>query len=172
MKTLLSILIPISLLFSCSSPPSKEVKFEKSGISFTCPDGWKITEEDSLDGDGYYLACEKDGVISSGLFTLTWVNDTVALEEMMTVYQDELKNNVIFKNTNIKFGPSTEGEFNNYQTLQSSYNLTLLGDKTEGTMYCFYGNGKTIGLVKQQSLEDDSKNKQGFEIIETSFLSK
>lgn len=172
MKNLLIILIPISLLFSCSSAPSIETKFEKSGVSFTCPDGWKITEEDGLDGDGYYLACEKDGVISSGLFTLTWVNDTVPLEEMMEVYQDELKNNVIFKNTNIKFSPSTEGEFNNYQTLQSSYNLTLLGDKTEGTMYCFYGNGKTIGLVKQQSLEDDSKNKQGFEIIETSFISK
>lgn len=172
MKNLLFILIPIFLLFSCSSPKSPEAKFEKSGVSFTCPDGWKITEEDSLDGDGYYLACEKDGVISSGLFTLTWVNDTVALEEMMEVYQDELKNNVIFKNTNIEFSPSTEGEFNNYQTLQSTYNLTLLGDKTEGTMHCFYGNGKTIGLVKQQSLEDDSKNKEGFKIIENTFLSK
>lgn len=172
MKNLLFILVPLTLLFSCSSPSSPEARFDRSGVSFTCPAGWKITEEDSLDGDGYYLACEKDGVISSGLFTLTWVNDTVALEEMMEIYQDELKNNVIFKNTNIQFSPSTEGKFNNYDALVSTYGLTLLGDKTEGTMYCFYGNGKTIGLVNQQSLEDDSKNKKGFEIIETTFTSK
>lgn len=172
MKNALLILIPISLLFSCSSPPSKEVKFDKSGVAFTCPDGWKITEEDSLDGDGYYLACEKDGLVSSGLFTLTWVNDTVALEEMMEVYQDELKNNVIFKNTNISFSAASDGKFNTYPAIISTYELTLLGDKTEGTMYCFYGNGKTIGLVKQQSLEDDSKNKKGFEIIENSFNTK
>lgn len=172
MKNLLLVLLPLSLLFSCSAPPSKEAKFEKSGVSFTCPAGWKITEEDSLDGDGYYLACEKDGLVSSGLFTLTWVNDTVELEEMMKIYQDELKNNVIFKNTNISFSASTDGKYNNYEAIRSTYNLTLLGDKTEGIMYCFYGNGKTIGLVKQQSLEDDSKNKEGFETIETTFTSK
>lgn len=168
-------LIPLFLLpffIACGAPPSPESKFEEQNVAFTCPTGWKITEQDSMDAEGYYLSCELDGLTSSGLLSMSWVNDSVDLDAMLELYQEELKNNEIFKKTNVDFEAITDGSFAGHAARISTYQLTLLGDKTEGTIYCFYGPMKTFALVKQQSIEDDKMNKKGFEAIEGSFTVK
>ena len=100
-KYLLISFLTITILTGCQESP--ETKFEKNGISFTCPTGWKITEEENLDNQGYYLSIEKDGFNSSGLLTVSWVNDSLDLNEWLEALMDGLKNDIIYKNSNLKF---------------------------------------------------------------------
>lgn len=100
-KYLLISFLTITILTGCQESP--ETKFEKNGISFTCPTGWKITEEENLDNQGYYLSIEKDGFNSSGLLTVSWVNDILDLNEWLEALMDGLKNDIIYKNSNLKF---------------------------------------------------------------------
>ncbi len=55
MKSVISLLI--FSIVSCTL--AQEVKFDKFGISFICPSGWKITDEEIFNNNGYYLSCEK-----------------------------------------------------------------------------------------------------------------
>ena len=79
MKNAALLLLFLFITFSCKE--SIETKFEKDGVSLTCPQGWKITDQENFDDEGYYLSIEKDGFDSSGLFSITWVNINLDLDE-------------------------------------------------------------------------------------------
>ncbi len=154
--------------FSCTESPEK--KFSKNGISFTCPKGWIITEEEDYNNEGYYLSLEKEGITSSGLLTVTWINDSLDLYSYLEVFQTELKNNVIYKHTDLSFDPSIPGIFNSDTTLSTTYGVSILGVGHRGIIHAFYGKGKTIAILKQEALEDIKSNKIGFSKIEESFV--
>ena len=49
MKNLLFLITSSLIFFSCNESP--ETKFEKDGVSFICPQGWAITDQEDLDGN-------------------------------------------------------------------------------------------------------------------------
>ena len=70
MRNTIYLIMTFVLLMSCKE--TTESKFEKDGISLTCPSGWKIIDEENLDNQGYYLSIEKDGLIE----VKTWQDDS------------------------------------------------------------------------------------------------
>jgi len=167
MKHILFTVLIFSVLISCKESP--ETKFEKYGISLTCPTGWKITDEENLDNQGYYIAIEKDGFNSSGLVAVTWVNDSLDLYSWLEIFQDELKNNIVYKYSNLIFETPTRNEFNKSSSIAAAFKVSIIGVKHEGIIHVFYGNDKTIAVLIQEAVEDKAKNKTGFDIIERSF---
>lgn len=155
------------LFFSCKESP--ETKFEKDGISFTCPAGWKITDQEGFDEQGYYLAIQKDGINASGFISVTWVNGEIDLEEWMNIYKDELSNNFIYKNSNVSFGEPYPETFQDTDCLALDFTATILGMKHEGLIRVFYTEDKTVAILNQQAEEDKEKNEPGFEAFENSF---
>lgn len=166
MRNILFAIFFLSVLFSCTEVP--ETKFEKDGISLTCPKGWKITEEENID-EGYYLSIEKAGFGSSGLVTIIWINNRLDLSEWLNIYKDELSNNIVYKNSNLMFGENHKNEFNKVSSVAVEFTASIIGSKHEGIIQAFYGKDKTICVLKQEAIEDKSKNKNGFEMIEQSF---
>lgn len=162
--------IPILILFSynsCQETPQAE--FEKDGISLTSPKGWKITDEENLDDQGYYLSIEKDGPNSSGLITLSWVNGEIDLDKWKSIYKNELKSNIIYRNSNLRFAKENQDKFNDINTTSVVFTVSIFGLKHEGIIHFFYESDKTFALLKQEAFEDKIKNKNGFEFIEHSF---
>ena len=102
--------------------------------------------------------------------TITWVNDSIGLNEYLEIFQDEFKNSIIYKNLN--FHKLFETKFNNEYSIASKFTSRIIGLDYEGIIYCFYGNSKTISILKQEATEDKAENKVGFETIEKSFLIK
>ena len=163
-------LISILILFTCSScQETPQAKFEKDGISLTSPKGWKITDEGNIEDQGYFLSIEKDGLNSSGLITLSWVIGEFDLNEWIEIYKDELKNNLVYRNSNLSFSNEKQDKFNGITTTSLEYSVSLFGLKHEGIIHFFYENNKTFALLKQEAIEDKIKNKNGFELIERSF---
>ena len=135
----------------------------------TSPQGWKISDEENLDDQGYYLSIEKDGLESSGLFSLTWVYGEFELNDWIRVHKEEMKNNIIYRNSNLAFGGLHESKFNNLNTSSLEYTVSLLGVKHEGTFHFFHAQEKTFTVVIQEAIEDRADNRAGFEMIEQSF---
>jgi hypothetical protein len=169
MKNLFRVL-PLVLLFSFV--PREETLFNKAGISFTVPDEWKITEEEDLDGQGYYLACEKEGANSSGLVTISTINARNDLAETANQYAEALKKNFTAKNGNPKMSAAKAAVFNGIAAKSVDYTLTLSGIAHEGRIYCFYCGQKTVTVMVQEALEDKELNKAGIEKITSSFACK
>ncbi len=156
------------MLTSCQESP--EFKFEKNGVSFTSPSGWAITEEESFEDGSYYLSIEKDGFDSSGIITITWVSDSLSLDDSIEIHKDELKSNIIYKNANLTFEPILNNKFNKISSHSSRFKFKLLGLKHEGILHSFHGGNRTYIILKQEAVEDKIKNKLGFKTIEESFI--
>ena len=167
-KLVVTILFSV-LVVCCKQSVSPKFEFDKDGVSFSGPAGWKISDEENFDNMGYYLSIEKDGFDSSGLITITWVNDSLELQDYIKMYQDELRNNPIYTSSNLNFEPIILNKYNTIDSKSSSYTMSLLGVKHEGIIHSFYGKNKSIILLEQEAIEDRAENESGFDQIETSF---
>lgn len=170
MKNLLILLLVVFASISCQETP--ETKFKKDGVSFIVPKGWEITDEENFYDEGYYLAIEKDGLSSSGLITVTWVNGEFELNEWIEEHKVEIKNSNFGENSDVVFGDTYESKFNSFNALSMSYTFTSFGLKHDGIIHVFHEKEKTFSLLIQEATEDKSKNKGGFEFIEKSFRIK
>jgi hypothetical protein len=170
MKKLIPILLALFVITSCEVTP--EVTFERDGVLVTSPKGWKITDEENFDDQGYYLAIEKDGFDSSGLVAITWIKSELDLVEWMSIIKDEMKDNLVYKNSNLSFENQSKGKFNGINTTSVPYTSSILGLKHEGIIHVFHENGNTFEILIQEALEDKVKNRNGFEQIEQSFKIK
>ena len=165
-----NLLIPLSILLTfsaCQESPQED--FDKEGISIISLPGWKITDREDMDGEGYYLVIEKDGFNSSGLISLTWLNNELDLSNWISLHQDEMKSNFIYKNSDLSFTSVTQAQFNNIPTQSVSFTASILNIKHEGKLHVFYKNGKTFSVLRQEAIEDKPNNKKGFDLIEKSF---
>ncbi len=167
MKNFKFLLLILFVYTSCQETP--QAKFERDGISLTSPKGWNVSDEENIDNQGYYLSIEKDGLNSSGVITISWINNELDLNESINIYQNELRNNIISKNSNLTFENQKKNKFNEINTTSVNYTFSILGLKHEGILHFFYENDKSFVICKQEATEDNIKNKKGFESIEQSF---
>jgi hypothetical protein len=165
------ILISISLIiaFSCGSQKPGG-SFLRDGVSFTYPSGWSITEQEDLDGAGYYLSIEKAGFDASGLLTLTWINGILDSHEYLEIIQEEYENQRLLND--LEFQSARDNNFNGIQSISCDFKFKTLGLEHRGTIYVFVSGENTYSIIKQEAIEDISKNKEGFDLIESTFKVK
>ncbi len=138
--------------------------FELQGVSFNYPDDWRITEQEKLEDNGYYLAVEKKGWNASGIVTLTWVEKGDE-EVYLKGIQKTLAKQPFFKK--VEFSPAHKTTFNKKPAIVSDFTASVLGMKHRGSVYILTSGEKTYALIKQEVIEDIEKNKAGFKLIET-----
>lgn len=165
------LLFCLPLLLLLSFAPAESGKFDRSGVSFSIPTGWKITEEQDLEGKGYYLSCEKEGANSSGLVTVSWVNDSLDLDAMTGQYSEALAANFTEQKADPKLGPIVSRTFNGMEARGFDYTMNIQGIAHEGHVYCFFGKDKTINVMVQEAVEDKAANKAGIAEITASLKS-
>ena len=141
--------------------------FLRDGVSFAYPSGWSITEQEDLDGAGYYLSVEKSGFDASGLVTLTWINGILDLLEYLEIIQEEYKNQKLLNG--LEFQSVRDNSFNGIQSISCDFKFNTLGVKHSGVIYVFVKGENTYSIIKQGAIEDITKNKIGFELIEGTF---
>lgn len=170
MKTLLISLSVLFLVASCQNQ-SEETTFDKQGVSFTIPAGWKAVDEEDL-GGGYSLSIEKEGMDASGLVTITWIEMEIDLDDWATEFKDDMMSSWNTAASNASFGAIKDGRYNGIRTRSVTYKMSLLGMKHRGVIHLFYEGNKSFALIVQEALEDKADNKEGFETIEKSFKVK
>lgn len=160
------------LVFFTSCGTTPPTQYQKDGVSFTSPAGWKITSEIPMGSYGHYLTIEKKGFSSSGLMTLNWLNERQDLKEWIKELQDGLKENYIFKKANLSFEDVKTVSYGTYQALESKYTASVFGVDHEGSIIVFGTKTKSVHILQQGATEDRIENEIGFEAIEGSFTCK
>ncbi len=163
----ITILLLLLLIFS-GCKESTSFQFKKAGFSVTCPEGWKITDKDSS-ADYYTFSLQKKGMEESGLVAITWINDSADLYMTLSEFRKELQNNIVFKNSDIKFWTDINSRYGKYETLASEYTAKILKVEFMGILHTFHAKGKTYIVLVQEAKNDMAKNRKGFETIESSF---
>jgi len=165
----ISVLLTLPFLFLITLPATAQ-SFDKQGVSFTVPDGWKITEEEDLNGKGYYLSCEKEGKNASGIVTIRWINDTVSTSNMVDQYINGLRQNFAEKNAKrMLFGTPEPAKVSNFNGVSADFSFSLMDIQHRGQIGSFHASGKTFTILMQEATEDIAENKPGFAAIMSSF---
>ncbi|HMR18456.1 MAG TPA: hypothetical protein PKA53_04080 [Sphingobacterium sp.] len=161
-------ILGILLLFTLScTRNSSSGYFSKEGVSFIYPQGWSINEEEDLDGEGYYLSVEKKGLNESGIVQITWFDVHIDNHEYLEIMQKEYKNQKLFYD--LKFETAKNSHFNGIESIACKFSFKILGLRHRGAIYIFSDENKTFSFVTQEALEDIQKNKEGFELIRSTF---
>lgn len=142
-------------------------EFSRDGVSFSFPSDWNISDQEDIDGLGYYLSVEKKGFDESGLVTISWLNGDIGTYEYMEIIKEEYKNQKLLKE--LIFEPVKNSTFNGIQSISCNFTFNTLGIEHKGIINVFLFNRKTFSVLKQEALEDIAKNRIGFELIESSF---
>ncbi|MGB6083835.1 hypothetical protein [Moheibacter sp.] len=165
MKLIFSILSSV-LLFAQSYSQNSEFSYE--GVSIKWENDWEMSEQDPMDGDGYYLALEKTGEDESGLVAITWINVDLEESAFLAIFQEQFYSS--FNNqAEINFSEFYETKFAEINALATDFEFDLFGLHHRGTIYTFRLNGKSFGILKQEATEDAAKNAAGFKKIENNF---
>ena len=163
-------LLLLIIVAACSKP--EPTFFNHDGVSFSMPGDWKISEQQPIEEIGYYIAAQKDGFSSSGLFTLTWVKGDLDLAGNIKIYQEEMQNNVVYKSSNLAFTEVKPSKFAGHETLASDFSAKIISVQHRGTIHAFLHNGVTYTVLVQEANDDEDDNKEGFELIEKTFKVK
>jgi hypothetical protein len=102
--------------------------------------------------------------------TLTYFDFEEAPEDYIFSIQENFDSQNQLKN--LIFKEVVSSKYNQFNCLKCDYEFSILGDKHIGTITACNYNQKTIGILKQNSIEDTDKCRDGFEIIESSFKIK
>jgi len=149
---------------------SDDSKVDRNSFAFKCPEDWKVTEEELLDEGVYYLSVEKNGFDSSGLMSITTFNYSLDLNELIFMNAEEIRNNTLLNNLN--FDSIIDNQFNNINSRSSKFNFNAMGVNHEGVIHAFNSDNYTYVILKQEAIEDNKTNEEGFRVIEKSFFTK
>ena len=164
MKKITAIAVVLLFCVACSKTASPPSNFNKRGVSFSVPAGWRVTDED-LEGGGNYISVEKDGFDSSGLITMMWIPGELDLEEGDEIHKEELRASPLLKNSKPKFSPIQSSDFRGNQAMTATYTMSILGVAHTGQVWSFNKDDYYYLFVKQEADEDHAENKAGFEAV-------
>jgi len=165
----------IAVLFCITVIPASQAtagEFKMAGIVFSFPDDWSITGQQDLDGEGYYLSCEKDGENSSGLVSVAWVNDTRELEATIGEYKQGLVNSFGEQGFEADFSEIVKTTYRDFGAVKITYTLSIFGTDHTGALYTFHACGKTVTVLTQGAVEDAKANANGFNTVWETFKCK
>jgi len=154
--------ILLSAFFLACSETEKKKTFSKKGVFFICPEGWKITDEDTIEGGGQSVTLENKDFTGSGLISINWVKDSMEMESWYTSFQESFKDNPIYSSVDLTFNKSIETKYKDYPGILGTYQFRILNVHHDGKFYLVYGKDKTVNILLQEAEEDHRENEQGF----------
>ncbi|MEL7270790.1 MAG: hypothetical protein AAGL34_14555 [Bacteroidota bacterium] len=80
---------------------------------------------------------------------------------------EELQGNSLINILNSS--PIKDTKFNGVPARGLYFNFSSVGIKHEGSIYAFASENNTVVVLKQEALEDQRENAEGFNLIERSF---
>ena len=166
MKKITFLFFMASIIFSCQK--SKQIPFEKHGVKFTCPTGWKIEDEEANE-EYFSVVMQKDGLTSSGTIIVTCIYDSLDNSKMMYKLQSSFKHNTMYKDLDIKFDSIVTDTFNFMPCIKSSFKFDWWGDIDQGYYSVLHGTHKTVCILFQEAAKHSDNNKNDFIKFERSF---
>lgn len=164
-----------TILFITSLIISKahgQTKYEKYGISFTVPAGWKITDEEKGTGVFTFL-CEKKGDDGPSV-SFVYIDGPTGVDDMLKSTMADYDNETMAQGMALNWQNPISGKIGTggYATRQVSFSADDGRDVENGTIYAFSLCGKTALVVFTDSEQGHEENVAAFDTIKNSFSCK
>jgi hypothetical protein len=161
MKKYILILVAfIGFLVIPNSGSAQQLPVKYYGVSFICPTGWEVSSKED-EGDYQIITVEKKGFNSSGIVTITLLDEEYELKDLIQIYRNSIEEQSIY--SNLKFYKQTGGTYGQYKGLVCKYTASVLYLPHKGSIYVFNTKGKSVCIIQQEAIEDSVMNKSGFE---------
>lgn len=156
----------MATLASCGSSQSQKTEvFNQGGITFQHPGDWSASDAEKAGPTAFSVNCQKSGLDESGLITVSCFDDSLDLDNVQTIYHNQLDSTSLYKMSGVKFSPVRQGAFGSHKTLQSQFTMSMLGVRHTGWLDAFHYKNHTFMVLRQQADEDSAKNKSGFALF-------
>jgi uncharacterized RDD family membrane protein YckC len=142
----------------------QNLQFSYQGISFEYQDNWKVEKEELQQDLAYQINCEKKGINSSEIISITWLNMEMKPSEMIQNTIEGMTELPTHKYSNVKTIYTTV--YKGYDAVKSEFDLILFRNKYFGVIISFNSNGKTILILKQA--DNINKLDSEFKTVENS----
>ncbi len=164
------LILAISLIDrNISVARGKETSFNRDGISFSIAKDWSIISNDSVGINAYYVSAERSGARSTGLLTVTWLNEVKSPLETIRMHQKTMKASNIYRNPGIEFTSVIPDKFAGYKCQSCLYTTIVKEQKLDGVIYCFTSAQKTITIFFQTGHGDIKINQKAFSLLKSTF---
>jgi hypothetical protein len=156
--------------------PNTATVYEKSGVSFSIPAGWKQMEApipgEQGESMGAYIMIEKSGEDESGQFIASLLDSKIPLKEYMDLVKKQLTESLSIQKAEIKYSEVSEENFNGAKALVCNFEHNSAGLDFRGELMAFYCGNRTIQIFIQEAKADAAKNKSGLDMLSSSFICK
>ncbi|MHA1748357.1 MAG: hypothetical protein ACTSYF_06895 [Promethearchaeota archaeon] len=142
----------------------KKLSYSYAGISFDYLKKWKIEKKELQEDLVYQINCDKEGLNSSEIISITWLNMVMDTQEMIQNAIEGMKEEAIYKNSQVKSIISKY--YKGFNAVSVDFDFVLFGKKYFGRIISFNTKGKTILILKQT--DKIEKLDTEFKIIENS----
>lgn len=159
-----TIVFIIMMIFSSCQDSEKSV--ELYGVSFVCPKGWVVEEEESEADYINSFTIRKKGILFSGDVLVTVIEGMSAQEIFLNGHKQAVQESSTIKN--LKFEGMKKSQYGIYSGLLVEYTAETMSIEHECKMYAFYENGRTIGIIENCVSEDRGTIYPAFKIIRES----
>ncbi|MBR9914335.1 MAG: hypothetical protein GYB32_05820 [Algicola sp.] len=172
MKKILALVLVICFVTACkngteSGSSKVNQSYEGKSFKFEHPGDWTITDEEDMGGGIFYIAVEKNGFDSSGLFMVTSFSYPLELDDTIELSMEDYETNTYIKN--LEVSPIVDDTFNGMSSRSANFNFRTFGLKHNGKIHAFNFEDSSFIVIKQEATEDQKKNAQGFSLLENSF---
>jgi hypothetical protein len=158
--------LAVTMLASCDSAQSQKTEvFNQAGITFQHPGNWSADDAERAGPNAVTVTCQKAGLNESGLITVSCFNDSLDLDEIQTIFHDQLDSTSLYKLAGVKFSPLGPGQFGPHKSLQGQFTMSMLGVPHTGWLDAFHHKNHTFMVLRQQANEDSAKNRSGFALF-------
>ena len=174
-KRLFRILITMLFVICCSRNILEKREFNKHGISFIIPRGWRIDKDkETYIKDKVYTVCiEKAERGAHGSFTVACSYREMEILETLNSFMQNVekgfKNNPLFRSSKTQFSEKKGIVFKGNEGFKVNFSVRTWAAKLIGEIYSFKWNGYTIILVFFVDEEKYEEIKDDFQIIKDSF---
>lgn len=155
-----------------ASNAQAQTKYEKYGISFTVPAGWKISDEEKGEGVFTFL-CEKKGNDAPSV-SFIYIDGPTNLDDMLQSTMADYDNETMAQGMALNWQTPTSGKIGtgSYVTRQASFSADDGREVENGSIYAFSLCGKTALVVFTDSEKGHEENVAAFDTIKNSFTCK
>lgn len=171
MKTLRLPILLFTLLFIAATVQG-QTKYEKYGISFTVPAGWKIADEAKGEGVFTFL-CEKKGDDAPSV-SFIYLDGPMNIDDMLQSTMVEFDNATMGQGQALHWETPVAGKIGagSYVTKQVTFTADDGRDTETGIIYSFSLCGKTAIITFTDSDNGHEKNAAAFDAIKNSITCK
>lgn len=143
--------------------------FSKDGLSFQIPQGWAITNQDTIGNEGVYVACEKKGFGETTFASFTWMYGEFDIDRNIQIQRDAILQNPLFLKWRTQITDPQKSNFAQYAALKCTYTTRLKDQEVRGDIYCFNCGNKAITVMWQGTANDLITDAEAWQQIRESF---